>query len=62
MPEDADTDVVKTEVREIVDVHIYGGVTAVAVRLGVEQHPAALGRGIDGILIAGDETIEGRIK
>ena len=62
MPDDPDTDVVKIEVREVGGVHIHGGMAAVAVRPGVEKHPAALGGGVDSIPVARDESIEGRIK
>ena len=62
MPENTDADVVKVKVREVGGVHIYGGMTAAAVPPRVEKHPAALGGGIDSIRVAGDETVEGRIK
>ena len=34
----------------------------IAAGTGVEEIPAALSRSIDGVLVAGDETIKGRIE
>ena len=52
----------KVDVRKVGGVLLYGGVAAITVPSRVEKCPAALGGGVDGIRVTGDEMIEGRIK
>ena len=52
----------KVDVRKVDGVLLYGGVAAITVPSRVEKCPAALGGGVDGIRVTGDEMIEGRIK
>src|SRR5262249_54280347 len=62
--DDTDADVMKVVVHEERDIPLVlrQRVTLVAAAAGVEELPAALGRVIDGVPVAGDEVIEGGIE
>ena len=64
MPGDADANVVKVIVHEVGDIAlgVCQCVAFVTERLGVEQLPAALGGGGDGVLVTRDKVIERGIK
>src|SRR5260370_15830227 len=62
--DDANPDVVKVVVRKVRDVPLVyrQRMAFIAAATGVKELPAALGAGINGVLVAGDEVIERRIK
>src|ERR1700747_3195479 len=64
MPEDADANVVKIVIHKegCIELIVRQSVAEVATSLTVEQFPTALGQIADGVGVAGDEMVEGRIE